>query len=85
LDFYGKLGYLLHVGLIQQKELSFFDYYFERIFRNDIPRIQNGSNDNAIIHYVKVYEFRLFALLLYELNRLPESLKPILPKIEKNK
>lgn len=84
LEFYGKLGYLLHVGLIQQKELSFFDY-FERIFRNDIPTIQNESNDNAVIHYVKVYEFRLFTLLLYELNRLPESLKSILPKIEISK
>jgi hypothetical protein len=70
LYFYGKLGYLLYVELLKEKEMRFFDYFLDKMLDEDIPKI---NDENAIIYYAKAFEFKLFALLLYQLKRLPPS------------
>jgi hypothetical protein len=63
LDFFGKLGYLLDIGVISKKEISFFLYF-----------IRKTIDDKAIINYVDVYDFQMFAILLDKLNMLPKEL-----------
>lgn len=63
LDFFGKLGYLLDIEVISRKEIRFFLYF-----------IKKTKDEEAVIDYVKKYEFQMFPVLLYKLGALPESL-----------
>lgn len=56
LDFFGKLEYLLQMGLIKEKELLYFKYY-----------IQSAAINQDVANYVRNYEFGLFALLVERL------------------
>ena len=80
LDFLGKIGYLLKVGLLKKEEILYFHYYISKII-NDVSNAEDGSGDNAIIYYCRIYQFELFAVLLKELNQLPRSLESMIPKI----
>jgi hypothetical protein len=78
LDFFGKLGYLLKLRLIERGELVYFQYYLEKMINNN-SKAEDGSDDNAFIYYSRIYEFRLFALLLSEIDKMPSSMSSILP------
>jgi len=69
LDFFGKLGYLMHIKIITEKEMIYFQYYIDRI-----------RNNKWIIFYIKEYEFELFALLLYKLNKHDEQLDNLIER-----
>ena len=69
LDFLGRLGYLMHIKIITEKEMIYFQYYIDRI-----------RNDDAIIFYIKEYEFELFALLLFKLKKHDERLNDLIER-----
>jgi hypothetical protein len=63
LDFLGRLGYLLDIGVITPKEVRYFEYYIREV-----------KEDPALIRYAQIYDFRLFAVLLDKLGILPPDL-----------
>lgn len=64
LDFFGKLGYLLDVGLINEKEINYFRYYIEK-----------AANSEAVGRYVSNYNFKLYEQLLGDLNLTQKKLQ----------
>ena len=63
LDFLGRLGYLLDIGVIMPKEVEYFEYF-----------IKESKEEPAIVRYAQIYDFRLFAILLDKLRILPPDL-----------
>ncbi|MGI0082157.1 MAG: hypothetical protein ACREAF_00565 [Nitrosopumilaceae archaeon] len=57
LDFFGKVGYLLDVGLIKKKEIEYFRYYLDKTIDSE-----------GVGLYVSNYEFPLYLNLLDKLN-----------------
>jgi hypothetical protein len=63
LAFFGKLAYLYKIGLIHRDDLLYFRYF-----------INKAANHPAVIEYARIYNFELFALLLYQLDINPGPL-----------
>ena len=59
----------MHIKIITEKEMIYFQYYIDRI-----------RNDDAIIFYIKEYEFELFALLLFKLKKHDERLNDLIER-----
>jgi hypothetical protein len=82
LDFFGKLGYLLDLGVITKKDLGYFQYYIRRARyheeKNEEGRITKRADNIELIIYAKNYEFELFAVLLDKLGVIPKILDPLL-------
>ena len=57
LNFFGKLGYLLDVGLLKTKEIEYFRYYIEK-----------AKNSESIGLYLLNYDFKLYHDLLAKLK-----------------
>lgn len=57
LNFFGKLGYLLEMGLIKENEIDYFRDYIEK-----------AANSEAIGKYIENYDFPLYEKLLAKLN-----------------
>jgi hypothetical protein len=53
LGFFGKVGYLRDIGLIEDKELEFFKYYLKK-----------AADNPAVESYTKVYEVPLYSKLV---------------------
>jgi hypothetical protein len=53
LNFFGKLGYLIDIGVITRIELGYFRYYIDKAF-----------DQSSVKNYAVTYEFELFAVLL---------------------
>lgn len=68
LDFFGKLGYLVKMGLISKKEVEYFKYY-----------INKSADSEAIGFYLSNYDFPLYNKLLEELG-LTQKKPLILPE-----
>ena len=58
LAFFGKLEYLLRIGLIRRTDLSYFQYYIYKV-----------SGNKEVRDYVKLYNFQLYGMLDSRLNR----------------
>lgn len=58
LEFFGKLEYLLEVGLIEKKELLYFQYFLDKCQASD-----------AVMKYVKTYGFPLYRKLQERTSR----------------
>lgn len=57
LDFFGKIGYLLDVGLLNKKEIGYFEYY-----------INKASKSKSVGTYITNYDFPLYRKLLLHLG-----------------
>ena len=57
LEFFGKLGYLLKVGIIKKDEILYFQYTLNQL-----------KNDPYVKLYTKTYNFQLYEELLCQLN-----------------
>jgi hypothetical protein len=57
LDFFGKLGYLLEIGLLKDKEIAYFRYYIEK-----------AKDSESIGLYLSNYDFKLYLDLLAKLH-----------------
>lgn len=70
LDFFGKLGYLISVGLMKENEVLYFGYYLNEItaLPGDVP-----ISRNPVLLYSTTYGFKLFGLLVKDLKLLPEK------------
>lgn len=83
LDFFGKLGYLLFIGLIKKDELLYFQYYLkEMVSPYHDSHDPAHPKENPVISYSKTYGFVLFALLLKGTDLLPDSLRPLLSTLQ---
>lgn len=60
LDFFGKLGYLLTVKLINEQEMEYFRYYIEA-----------AAKSQAVKVYTSNYNFKLYENLLEQLGIKP--------------
>ena len=58
LAFFGKLEYLLRIGLIRRTDLSYFQYYIDK-----------ASGNKDVREYAKLYNFQLNGMLDSRLNR----------------
>ena len=58
LAFFGKLEYLLRIGLIRRTDFSYFQYYIDK-----------ASGNKDVREYVKLYNFQLNGMLDSRLNR----------------
>lgn len=57
LDFFGKLGYLLDIGLLKGKEIEYFRYYIEK-----------AKDSESVGLYLSNYDFKLYHDLLAKLK-----------------
>lgn len=57
LDFFGKLGYLLEVGLLKKNEIQYFEYH-----------IKKAAMSENVGNYVSNYNFPLYLKLLTHLG-----------------
>ena len=58
LAFFGRLEYLLRIGLIRRTDLSYFQYYIDK-----------ASGNKDVREYAKLYNFQLNGMLDSRLNR----------------
>jgi hypothetical protein len=71
LDFFGRIGYLVKVGLMEKEETFYFLYYIKKIVENE-----------SIMNYVFIYKFGLFAFLIKELGLSDDKkMDEIIPRI----
>jgi hypothetical protein len=71
LDFFGKIGYLINVGLMEKEETFYFFYYIKKMVENE-----------SIMNYVFMYKFGLFAFLIKKLSLSDDKkLDEIIPHI----
>ena len=71
LDFFGKIGYLIKVGIMDKEETLYFLYDVKKIAENEF-----------IMKYVKLYKFGLFVLLLEEIGlKVNKNIADIYPQI----
>lgn len=56
-DFFGKLGYLLNIGLLKKEELEYFQYY-----------IKKAKDSESVGYYLSNYDFDLYHILLTKLD-----------------
>ena len=71
LNFFGKLAYLYKIGLIHRDDLLYFRYFIIR-----------AANHPDVIEYARIYNFDLFALLLYQLNINPGPLMKLVRNLD---
>jgi hypothetical protein len=66
LNFFGKLGYLMDIGVITKTELGYFEYF-----------IHKAKNEEGVVNYAQIYKFELFAVLLDKMGEIPLSLRSL--------
>lgn len=65
LDFFGKLGYLLEVGLLKDNEIQYFKYYIELTIKSKNVGL-----------YLNTYNFQLYHKLLARLGFVQAGYEP---------